>query len=770
MADKRIIGLAPTGSFDTFTFGSATSFASLNDLSRSLGAASSLPAATEDDTTKFPCSQDNNVFNANRTRTASVSLQQLKKPLAWYDQVHPIPYPSSPSNIFKQEPLDDEWRCDEEAEGESEDENDNDEDDEQGNGEDEEDAPVDSIESDEREKKRRKRNKPTLSCRECVGKKMRCDRGRPHCLSCIRRGTECIYRIKADTHEESLRKPTTRRKYQPRVSKQQPQPQQAQPQQQQRKQSSSDYDDSPTSSAGSKPALFTSQDGSDLLLSNPPYSDIGSATTTIFGISSDYPFSNYWTQNGGVAEVLKVFPKKEQADILVSVFFNAVDPVYPLISRERFYIDYEGFWELDDNQKPHVDTDFLALAFMVLAMGTQFLQTPGAPGQLQGAADFYSSACYQSMRLYSYLNRTSVRCLQAMVFMTYFLMNSGRASDGWAFSGTLVRQATAYGINREPTLFGAKFNAFQILERRRLWHGIVCQDSFMSMSLGLPPVTMYGDVGVATPQRDDDDSSYSIAEAGGNEHANEDFSNEIGHFDTGYVQSMYNLALLARDTLVQARSLSTPIAPNRRQRDKLMEAFRATYRTFPDEFRAWDATSIATLAGQGRKRLVRQIMFLTGLYWHCVTLIQCEGLEESEVQEKQWVKAMRKFKGPSNVEKYTKGTLDAACESIRAFFVIHDVLGGESSVWWSFCHRAFATSIMVAHLLKKRDTARGRRDSIDANSIKVSSHNRRSFSLDPLWERARIDLERMLEILMVPANAGDQTAKTRVEVLSSYLR
>lgn len=505
-----------------------------------------------------------------------------------------------------------------------------------------------------------------------------------------------------------------------------------------------------------------------------------------------------------MAEVLKVFPKKEQADMyansqpifglilttssLVKVFFDAVDPVYPLISRERFYIDYEGFWELDDSQKPHVDADFIALAFMVLAMGTQFLQTPGSPDQLQGAADFYSSACYQSMRLYSYLNRTSVRCLQAMVFMTYFLMNSGRASDGWAFSGTLVRQATAYGINREPTLFGTRFNAFQILERRRLWHGIVCQDSFMSMSLGLPPATMHGDVGAATPQRDNDDSSYSIAEAGGQDAASEDFSNEIGHTDTGYVQSMYNLALLARDTIVQARSLSTPIAPNRRQRDRLIEAFRATYRTFPDEFRAWDETSIATLAGQGRKRLVRQIMFLTGLYWHCITLIQLEGLEESEAQEKHWAKAGRKFKGPSNVEKYAKGTLDAAYESMRAFFVIHDVLGGESSVWWSFCHRAFSTSvrlslrplsigvaakfiqITIAHLLKKRDSASGRRDSIDVDSTRTSSRPRRSFSLDPLWERARIDLHHMLEILMVPANAGDQAAKTRVEVLSSYLR
>ncbi|PCG91678.1 Transcription factor [Penicillium occitanis (nom. inval.)] len=751
MGDERI-GFVPTGSSGPFTFGSTTtSFASLNDLSRSL--------AFEDDNSKFPRSQisatpavaTDHAFHSNRTSTASTSPQQYKKPLAWYDQVHPAPYPSSSSTVFKQEPLEDEWRYDQ-AEEESEDDNDEDDD-----REDEEDAPVKSIEADEREKKRRKRNKPTV---------IEADRTVSHVSEEARSAYTESKLIQSS--QESLRKPTTRRKYQPRASKPKLQPQ-PQPQPQQQKQSSSENDGSPASSTGSKPALFTHQEGTDLLLSNPPYSEIGS-TTTIFGIGSDYPFSNYWTQNGGVAEVLKVFPKKEQADILVKVFFNAVDPVYPLISRERFYIDYEGFWELDDSQKPHVDADFLALAFMILAMGTQFLQTPGSPDQLQGAADFYSSACYQSMRLYSYLNRTSVRCLQAMVFMTYFLMNSGRASDGWAFSGTLVRQATAYGINREPTLFGTRFNAFQILERRRLWHGIVCQDSFMSMSLGLPPAAMHGDVGAATPQRDNDDSSYSIAEAGGQDAASEDFSNEIGHTDTGYVQSMYNLALLARDTIVQARSLSTPIAPNRRQRDRLIEAFRATYRTFPDEFRAWDETSIAILAGQGRKRLVRQIMFLTGLYWHCVTLIQLEGLEESEAQEKHWAKAGRKFKGPSNVEKYAKGTLDAAYESMRAFFVIHDVLGGESSVWWSFCHRAFSTSITIAHLLKKRDSASGRRDSIDADSTRTSSRPRRSFSLDPLWERARIDLHHMLKILTVPANAGDQAAKTRVEVLSSYLR
>ena len=48
-------------------------------------------------------------------------------------------------------------------------------------------SPTDSS------RKKQKRNKPTLSCSECVERKTKCDRGRPHCLSCIKRQTECKY-------------------------------------------------------------------------------------------------------------------------------------------------------------------------------------------------------------------------------------------------------------------------------------------------------------------------------------------------------------------------------------------------------------------------------------------------------------------------------------------------------------------------------------------------------------------------------------------------
>ncbi|QKX53481.1 uncharacterized protein TRUGW13939_00560 [Talaromyces rugulosus] len=596
--------------------------------------------------------------------------------------------------------------------------------------------------------KKRKRNKPTLSCKECVDKKIKCDRGRPHCLSCIRRGTDCIYRLKAEMSEENVRQSTTRRIYPPKSKGHQ---------------SATDQGASPASSSGAKPALFTHQEGTDLLLSHAPYTSINSSN--IFGIGAEYPFSNYWTQNGGVAEVLRMFPKKQQSDILLSVFFEAVDPVYPLLNRENFYVDYEAFWELDEKRKTEVDIDFLALVFIMLAMGTQFLYNPGSQQPLQGAAEFYSSACHQSLRLFSYLNRASLRVIQSMVLMTYFLLNSGRASDGWAFSGTMIRQAYATGLNREPTLISSTFTLFERAERRRLWHAVVCQDSFMSMSLRLPPATTHSDIDSAAPLLENDDSIYSVEttpESGG-----EDLFNGPRVSDPGYVQSMYSLALLAQETIATPRSLSLPLVTNPRQRNALLARFRACYRTFPDEFRAWDEDSIKRLAEQGNKRLVRQITFLTGLYWHCMTLVQSEALDEmSNLQQQQ--EDSKPANVSSSLDSSIRGTLDCAYESMRAFFATHDVLGEEGSVWWAFGHRAFSVSakkIILADVLKKYGPPAGSSPPPKSKT----TNSRRTTALDPLWERARGDVQRMLQLLQGPAGAGDEAARTRIEVLSSYL-
>jgi hypothetical protein len=70
------------------------------------------------------------------------------------------------------------------------------------------------------------------------------------------------------------------------------------------------------------------------LLSNVPYSH--PTASNVFGIGSEHPFANYWTCQGGLAEVISVLPEKIQADILLERYFESVDPVgFSLLSHYR---------------------------------------------------------------------------------------------------------------------------------------------------------------------------------------------------------------------------------------------------------------------------------------------------------------------------------------------------------------------------------------------------------------------------------------------------
>jgi hypothetical protein len=185
------------------------------------------------------------------------------------------------------------------------------------------------------------------------------------------------------------------------------------------------------------------------LLSNVPYSSPGSSN--VFGIGSEHPFANYWTCEGGLPEVISVLPDKLQADILLNRYFECVDPVYPMLHRQTFYADYEHFWSLSRPEKDRADAAFVALIFVMLALGTQFV-TSTSPKERKQTAEFYASASNQALRMCSYLSTASIKTIQAMVLITYFLINDNHASDGWAFAGILIRQAYAMGLHRDPNI------------------------------------------------------------------------------------------------------------------------------------------------------------------------------------------------------------------------------------------------------------------------------------------------------------------------------
>jgi len=314
---------------------------------------------------------------------------------------------------------------------------------------------------------------------------------------------------------------------------------------------------------------------SSILLSNVPYSL--PTASNVFGIGSEHPFANYWTCQGGLAETISVLPEKLQADILLERFFECVDPVYPMIHRQTFYADYEHFWSLPQEEKNLADGALVAMIFSMLAMGTQFV-TSTSPKERQQTAEFYVSAAHQSLRMSSYLNKASVRSIQAMVLITYFLINDNHASDGWAFAGILIRQAYAMGLHRDPNIVCPSASIFDKQMRRKLWQAVLLQDTFLTVLLSLPPSATHTDVNV----EDLIDDSSSIA------HSNPT--------DTAYIRGCWTLANLVQETICSPRSLDLPISASPRQKSKLIADFRAVYRSFPDIFRSWDASSIMYIA------------------------------------------------------------------------------------------------------------------------------------------------------------------------------
>lgn len=410
------------------------------------------------------------------------------------------------------------------------------------------------------------------------------------------------------------------------------------------------------------------------------------SASNVFGIGSEHPFANYWTCQGGLAEVISVLPEKIQADILLSRYFETVDSVYPYIHRQTFYADYSAFWALSTADKARADAAFLALLFSMLAMGTQFVLTPSAT--TKQTAEFYVSAGHQALRMSSYLNKTSIRSIQAMVLITYFLINDNHASDGWAFAGILMRQAYAMGLHRDPNIVAPNASAFEKQQRRKLWQAVLFQDTFLTVLLSLPPSATHTDVNVASLV-DDVDSIASTSPT-----------------DTAYIRGCWALANLVQECICSPRSLSLPIASTPRQKSTLLSAFRAVYRSFPDHFRSFSRSSLIQLAATN-KRLVRQTLFLTSNYWHNVMLLHNSGSQEV----------------PVNV----KGVLEAAHEAIGAFFLLWEIFGLEARVWWVFCHRSFLQACCVGDVMR--------------NEMQAGKMGEGTAGADAgLWARARSDI------------------------------
>lgn len=457
---------------------------------------------------------------------------------------------------------------------------------------------------------------------------------------------------------------------------------------------------------------LSSSGSSPFLLSNIPYSNHTPAP--FFGLGSEHPFANYWTSRGGLSEVVGVLPAREQADILVEKYFDAVDPVYPMVHRRNFYADYERFWSLPLEEKQVADPVLVALHFVVYAMGTQFIHTPSNPERAQ-IAEFYVSAAQQALRLSSYLSRASVRTLQAMVLIGYFLMNDNHASDAWAFGGVLVRQAYAMGLHRDPDVIAPRCSRSDKQQRRKLWQAIFFQDTFLTVLLKLPPTTTFSDIRPESLSDELDDYVPNSASSNGrtdpvinpmsisNIASIADLYPSYELSDRRYIRSMWYMANLVSRTVCMPRSLSAPLTTSIKHKLQLVNEFSTLHQNFPEDLTTSNDQAIHAMA-ETNARGLRQNLFFRSNFWHCVMAIQAD----ENVAE--------------GVAPDVKGALEAARMALQAFFHFWEYLRTDASVWWVFQHRAFEEAVSIKQL--RRGVTADNVNSFSWRASLVSKSNR----------------------------------------------
>lgn len=378
---------------------------------------------------------------------------------------------------------------------------------------------------------------------------------------------------------------------------------------------------------------------------------------------------NYWSDAGGLVEVVASLPRKAEAEALIERFFNAVDPLYPIVPRDAFMADFESFWLLPDEAKHKYDPAQVALQFAVYANAVHDTSLQeGLEGQLN-TATFYLSCCHQSLCISNYFNRCSLLTIQTLILVCHFLISSDRVADAWSISGIVQRQIYGLKLSRNPeglSVDGENFandEMFQV--RLRLWQAAMSQDTLLSLRFSKPSSTTHFDV---SP---DHIRSLSSAPPGS------------ASFDAAYVRAMWQCSTLIQETICHPRSISQPLAVDATHRSHIVARFRQVYAQLEEPF----CQTTPTRFDNQPPRLVLQMATFTSIYFHALMLLLIERNDKT------------------GLHSDVRAAIQAAHEGMAAFFALVRLSPGHMRIWTAVHNRTYAMAVSRPHFLHATPTA-----------------------------------------------------------------
>ncbi|RGP65345.1 hypothetical protein FLONG3_9241 [Fusarium longipes] len=186
-----------------------------------------------------------------------------------------------------------------------------------------------------------------------------------------------------------------------------------------------------------------------------------------------------------IAEVRSSLPSRQDADVLVAAYFNSKFIAIPFIHSRHFSRRYELLWSA--SQSPNFL--WLSIMFSVLGLGAMISKAQTHHPQSVQGPEFYIQRSAQCLVTGEYL-KARPYSVEALMMYAHSRNVTKKDSDAtiWSLYSLAVRLAQRRGYHLDSHRVSPTITQFEAEMRRRTWFMVQTSDLLFSFQLGMPPM------------------------------------------------------------------------------------------------------------------------------------------------------------------------------------------------------------------------------------------------------------------------------------------
>lgn len=197
--------------------------------------------------------------------------------------------------------------------------------------------------------------------------------------------------------------------------------------------------------------------------------------SSVLGRSHDYPSSLGSSHGSSRKDLGYILPPREQADSLLSSYWNYVHVLYPILNKSQIEEDYDELWNSGNSTTEK--RSFLCLLNSIFAISSRQVRS-ATPDYEHLAATF----CLRARELLD-IEACSIRSVQSYLLLALYFQSTDESRMSWVFVGRAIHTAQVLELH----LFETSEREFESRTRdvlRKVWHGCVLMDREVSMLYG----------------------------------------------------------------------------------------------------------------------------------------------------------------------------------------------------------------------------------------------------------------------------------------------